>query len=1271
MKNKKIKLGQAIVVFVTVILVGLVVWNLAVMYNITKSQVEEIGRMRIQSIAAGLQKSLARAQSTFDRVSSDFGRLLLEDATEEEIRLFLSNQREMEYALSEGGCLNVFCVVDGEVMISDMDTPEDYILEERSWYRALMTKKKGEVYISPAYEDAWTDFMCITMARMLNDGATVIGIDYNVSEIQAYVEAMSDDGYGDAIIIDETGTIVGYTDPDMIGETLSIVLPEYRDAFLQASATNTDNFVLHNGIGIQSDTIFCNRTENGWYMMCSVSNWNLYKGSYFQLVRNSVVSVLFILSIVVLYFMGQKGKQAEGANAVQIQERKIDLTEKEQRRYQIGITLILVFTMIIVIIYTVNTTISGSLLNVEDELQGYSDKVESWVLEQKSVLDVLDSVVTTNPEILDDYDETLEYLDDIARYFPDMGLVFIANPDFSHGHSMVATNNWTPREGYIVEERPWYIGAMTSRDFFITEPFYDVRTGEYCVTFSKVIESAKGEFYGVCGIYFYMNTLRAILDESHGESGYAFLVNENGTMIGHINPEYRVEYVLSHEGTANIHNLPYDRLYSQSGMVTLRDYDGKYKVCAAMDEKNSGFRVIIVRDWWEIYGSAIQYTILFLMLLGGCILVVNWVISKMIRWQRSVNDKLKQAADSAIQGEKAKARFLSNMSHEIRTPINAILGMNEMILREYTDRQLLTYSGNIQSSGRTLLTLINDILDMSKIESGKMEIIPTEYKTADMFLDLWNVIYLRAENKSLTVSFTLDETMPNTLYGDDVRVKQVVTNILTNAVKYTFQGGVKLHASYEKQGEDMITLVVSVQDTGIGIREEDQGKLFDSFQRLDENKNRNIEGTGLGMSITMMLLKLMDGDIEVKSVYQEGSTFTVRIPQKVMNHEPLGDFEAIRNSHAMANAKHYDSFEAPGANILVVDDNPLNLMVFTSFLKLTKMNIVTVESGQKCLDLVKEQPFHIIFMDHMMPNMDGVETLHEIQKMKGSPNEKTPVIALTANAVSGAREYYLQEGFIDFLTKPMDSDKLEEMVVAYLPVELVHKKNNEAGESTEESLSIKKDGGAKASAAADYSKYLEYGISIDHGISHAAGNLDLYLNIVGTFIHDDGREAMLKQYITDGNSHDYGIQVHALKGDSRMLGAEKLADLAFEHEKQSKAGNMAYVEEHWNELAECWAKTREGFQAFYRENGMEKEDVPAAEAPVTDEDGQTFRVAPEEIEEVVSWIDAFETEKATEKMKEWLEKPLVPEQRTLISDALAAIEEEYDEDKAIELLTNH
>ncbi len=593
------------------------------------------------------------------------------------------------------------------------------------------------------------------------------------------------------------------------------------------------------------------------------------------------------------------------------------------------------------------------------------------------------------------------------------------------------------------------------------------------------------------------------------------------------------------------------------------------------------------------------------------------------------------------------------MSHEIRTPINAVLGMNEMILRECKDEQLLSYAANIQSSGKTLLFLINDILDLSKIESGKMEIIPVEYELFDLLLDLWNVIYMRANEKNLKINFLIDETLPKTLYGDDVRVKQIVTNLLTNAVKYTPEGEVELKVNYQKDQDNTILLIISVKDTGIGIKQEDMGRLFEDFRRLDEGKNRKIEGTGLGMNITLSLLKLMGGDINVESEYQKGSVFTVKIPQKVVNNEPCGSFEKARNMQRQGKLGSQESFEAPQANILVVDDNAMNLTVFKSLLKRTKVNVVTASSGKECLELVKKSPYHIIFMDHMMPEMDGIETLHEIKKLTDFPNDGVPIIVLTANALSGARESYLAEGFTDFLTKPIDGDKLEKMIVYYLPKEIVHKKENDDSQ-TEESSSNK----------SEYDKYSEYGISIEQGLSYSKGNLDVYLDLIDMFLNDDNQQDKLEKFIFEENMNDYGIQVHALKGNARTLGANELADIAFEHEKQSKAGNIDYVDQHWGELVEKWNTAREGFEQFCIDNGR----IEADESETVDMDREIFEISPEDFEAAASLIDDFETEKALEMLNQWLKNNLRQDERKRIKSAVMALEKEFDEEKAIEIL---
>ena len=1204
-KRFNFKLHQLIIAVMAIVLVGIMVLNFLLMSDIAAEQTEKIGRMRVQNIATGFQKSLTRAEYTLERVCSSLEDMIQSGATETEIRHFLAEQRNIEYNLSDGICLNVFCIVDGAVMISDMEIPEDYVLQDRAWYRGLLATKRGEIYISPTYEDAFTHNMCFTIAVMLDDGSTV-GLDYSVAEIQSYVNEMGSDEYGDAMIVDANEIIVGYTDPDMIGKKLSSELPQYRDVFLRAVASSEETMSLKTSAEGEDSTIFCSKTENGWYMMCSVSNSALYRENYRHLFRNFYLVLLLVFAIVIAYFLGLRERRQvrlilrgrkDRYTEDKREEKQIILTVRDQRKYQIVITSIFIATMIIAIYGSASMSINESRIKMEEELREYNYEVGDWILEQKSILDMFDNVVAAKPELLLDYDEMVKFLDDITKHYPKISATYIANPDFPHGHPMVMNNGWVPEPDYVEEERIWYTGALTAENFNITEPYYDARTGEYCITFSKVVKSDSGEFYGVFAIDFYLDVLMDILGESYSEQGYAFLVDKNGLIIDHPNSDY--EY--SDRDWVNIHDLIYDKLYSETGMVVLKDYDRKYKVCASMDENVSGFRIIVVKDWWSIYGNVLQYAVLFLGLFGGCILAVNVVINKMIQWQSKANDNLKEAAESAIRAEQAKSRFLSNMSHEIRTPINAVLGMNEMILRECSDEQILSYADKIHNSGKTLLFLINDILDMSKIESGKMEIVSAKYEMADVITDLWNGIYLRAQEKSLTVDFVLDETMPRTLFGDEVRIKQIVTNLLTNAVKYTPKGGIELHASYRRTGEDRIDLIVSVKDTGIGIKQEDVGKLFESFQRLDEEKNRNIEGTGLGMNITMSLLELMGGDMKVESEYGAGSAFTVTIPQKVLCDEPTGDFDSIMSRQRSGEEQKRESFESPEASVLVVDDNDMNLAVFKALLKRTKMNIVTANSGRSCLELVKKEPFHIIFMDHMMPEMDGIETLHEIRKLTDFPNEKTPVIALTANALSGARESYLKEGFADFLTKPIDADMLEQMVVSYLPEELVqmvedtddsdvdaegnsgkepsivrradaaeqsvaeHSAVEDAAEQSVTAYAAERDGAREQVSENDpkkekFTRLEEKGFHTETGLQYCCDDSDFYEEMLVMFAKDAGDKiADIETVYQKEDLKHYEIMVHALKSSSKILGADTLSEMAKDAEMAAKNQDVTYI----------------------------------------------------------------------------------------------------------------
>ena len=400
--------------------------------------------------------------------------------------------------------------------------------------------------------------------------------------------------------------------------------------------------------------------------------------------------------------------------------------------------------------------------------------------------------------------------------------------------------------------------------------------------------------------------------------------------------------------------------------------------------------------------------------------------------------ELREARDDALRANQAKSDFLANMSHEIRTPLNAILGMNEMIMRQ-AQGTMREYAYNIKSAGETLLAIINDILDFSKIESGKMEIIPVSYSLSSVLNDIYNMVSYKAGQKGLEFTINVSPTIPDALHGDEVRLRQVLVNILNNAVKYTPKGSVTFTVQAGDSGisDDSLELEFICQDTGLGIKEEDKKKLFSKFQRLDMKKNRNIEGTGLGLAITTSLVQMMHGSISVESTYGEGSTFTVRLPQRVEHYEPMGDFKKRIEKFMEEQESYQESFTAPDARILVVDDTEMNLIVVQSLLEKTQIQIDTCFSGMECLDMIKDTHYDIVFLDHMMPEMDGIETLKRAKELKGSKCKKTPFVALTANAVSGVREMFLANGFDDYISKPVDGKTLESVVQKFLPEDKV------------------------------------------------------------------------------------------------------------------------------------------------------------------------------------------------------------------------------------------
>lgn len=400
--------------------------------------------------------------------------------------------------------------------------------------------------------------------------------------------------------------------------------------------------------------------------------------------------------------------------------------------------------------------------------------------------------------------------------------------------------------------------------------------------------------------------------------------------------------------------------------------------------------------------------------------------------------QLIELKEDAERANEAKSSFLARMSHEIRTPINAVLGMNEMILRETEADNIREYAINIHNAGKTLLSIINDILDLSKIESSKMVITENDYMLGSMILDIENMIAMRAEEKNLTFRILADSKLPKNLHGDEMRVKQCIVNLLTNSVKYTNEGSVTLEIDCADIQGNIINLRITVSDTGIGIREEELHMLFDPFTRLDMMRNKSVEGTGLGLSITKRLVAMMQGNLTVESEYGNGSKFTFVIPQKIMGTEVLGDYRKAADEVTEHNKSGGPgTFIAPQAKILAVDDNRVNITVVKGLLKRLKVQFDAALSGAECLDKIRQNHYDIIFLDHMMPEMDGVETLQSMCQIEEYAQNPSVVIALTANAIVGAKEEYLQAGFEDYLSKPIDSMQLEQLIRRYLSPELI------------------------------------------------------------------------------------------------------------------------------------------------------------------------------------------------------------------------------------------
>lgn len=573
--------------------------------------------------------------------------------------------------------------------------------------------------------------------------------------------------------------------------------------------------------------------------------------------------------------------------------------------------------------------------------------------------------------------------------------------------------------------------------------------------------------------------------------------------------------------------------------------------------------VILTGIWRNIDGTdtdryyVVQEVVISLGIIFVSLIVAGIVNSLITEQNHRLLDALRKEKRSQQEAEAAnmaKSSFLANMSHEIRTPINAILGMNEMILREEKDPAIRGYAGNIQASGNSLLSIVSDVLDISKIESGKLEIIPVDYEVNSLISDCCNMAAGRAKAKELELLVECADNVPMKLCGDETHIRQIIMNLLTNAVKYTEKGTVKLIVSGSFNDGGFV-LKVDVSDTGIGIAEENLPQLFTQFQRFDLQRNRNIEGTGLGLSIVKRLCDLMSGTITARSVLGSGSTFTVELPQKVVDSTPCGGVNL--NYSAGAEHEYHHSFEAPEAKILAVDDLPVNLLVIANLLKETRIKIDTAGSGRECMDKCSQQKYDLILMDHMMPEMDGVQTFEKLHGDKSSPNFETPVIMLTANALAGMREQYMDVGFADYVSKPVRGAKLKEAIRRNLPESLIKPASPEI---PAEAVSTEPSGFADICSAVPE-------LNVNAALQYCCGSAELLNDLLHDFTEND-HFSDLKAAFEEKRWEDYRRHAHSLKSTSLMIGLTGLSERARASELALKGGCTEFAELNHDSLIE-------------------------------------------------------------------------------------------------------
>lgn len=659
----------------------------------------------------------------------------------------------------------------------------------------------------------------------------------------------------------------------------------------------------------------------------------------------------------------------------------------------------------------------------------------------------------------------------------------------------------------------------------------------------------------------------------------------------------------------------------------------------AVCRKNQIYCSLAVNKICDDYGDVIGYII---------------IVSDLSEHMRTVAE-MEEAIRSADRANAAKSTFLANMSHEIRTPMHAIIGFSELVMKLDINPQVREYMEDIKLASNNLLAIINDILDISKIESGKMEVLPVEYYTASLMKDVSLIITMQAENKGLGFKFEVAEDIPNQLYGDKVRLRGVLINVLNNAIKYTKEGSVSFQASVRRREGDMVLLEFKVSDTGIGIRQEEIGRLFKSFERLERKANDGIEGSGLGLAIANGYIRLMGGEIQVESTYGKGSVFTVLVPQKIVDEKPLDKSYIYRKEATEAKEENFRLDNVP---VLVVDDNKVNLRVAQGIMNSYGMKVDVADGGAAAVELCTVRNYPLVFMDQMMPQIDGISAMRMIREKnpyyaKGGEGK---IIVLTADAIGGVREQLLAEGFDEYIGKPLNIKQMERVILKFIPEEKVirgvaEQEENQDEEQQEKALQEKRFQEELASKLPQ--------IDVPLGVSRCGKSTGEYLQVLKiTYEYGENRIQQLLEYQKAGNYGDYTIKVHSLKSTALNIGAVAISEMAKQQELAGKEGDYSFIDTHYEELIREYRKMLGDICQVLVENEVIKSPAPV-QAPEGKIPAEYLdeEVVHQMLQSILEYLDEFEFNRIFQILEELKKCPLKREDSELFKDIGAAMDE--------------